>query len=557
MSLYSESSLIVYPSGYKESKIYAQKPVNGTGDLTFSRASSATRLNEQGLIETASIIGSELILSTLINSNYDTFNEASVSGFHAIYSTSGTQRASTVDEINFVNGKTYQVNVDVSVVSGSIPFLRVREAVATNPTVFSGQLVDGSNVVTFTSTSTFTGLLEFASSNASEYRVSNVSVKEVITSNIPRIDYTNGCGSLLLEKQSTNLIPYSEDFSNAAWSKTNLTITSNNAISPDGTLNASKMTDDATSGEHKIFDSLSITSGVDYTFSVFVKSNGRNFIRLRLENAGVGSGQINVWFDVLNGTVGTVGAGTAIIENYGNGWYRCIATGTTSTTSYVAQINLSNADNSVTYLGDGTSGVYLYGAQLEQSSYPTSYIISNSGTSTTRLADTASKTGLSSVINDSEGVLFAEIAALADDGTNRQLSLSDGSSANNKLSIIYTSTTNQIQAFVRASGSISFNETFTLSSATSSNKIAIKWKLNDFALWVNGTEVATDISGSVPVGLSKLSFDDADGTNIFFSNCQNLMVFPSALTDEQLTDLTGTVHTTFNSLSLSLGYTIL
>jgi hypothetical protein len=341
-----------------------------------------------------------------------------------------------------------------------------------------------------------------------------------------------------LEKQSTNLIPYSEDFSNAAWSKTNLTVTDNQTTSPDGSLNASKLTEDTSTGEHKIFDSLSITSGVDYTFSVFVKSNGRNFIRLRLENAGVGSGQINVWFDVLNGIVGTVGAGTAIIENYGNGWYRCIATGTTSATSYVAQINLSNADNSVTYLGDGTSGVYIYGAQLEQSSYPTSYIISNSGTSTTRIADAASKTGISSVINSPEGVLYAEIAALADDGTNRQLSLSDGSSANNKLSIIYTSTTNQIQAFVRASGSISFNETFTLSSATSSNKIAIKWKLNDFALWVNGVEVDTDISGNAPIGLSKLSFDDADGASNFYGNVQNLQIFKTALTDAELATLT-------------------
>jgi hypothetical protein len=148
------------------------------------------------------------------------------------------------------------------------------------------------------------------------------------------------------------------------------------------------------------------------------------------------------------------------------------------------------------------------------------------------------KTGISSLINSAEGVLFVEVAALANDGTSRQLSLSDGSSANNKISIIFTSTTNQIQAFIRAAGSISFNSTFTLTNATSLNKLAIKWKLNDFALWVNGTDVATDISGGVPVGLSKLSFDDADGTSIFFSKVQNLIIFPSALSDAQLAELT-------------------
>ncbi len=134
--------------------------------------------------------------------------------------------------------------------------------------------------------------------------------------------------------------------------------------------------------------------------------------------------------------------------------------------------------------------------------------------------------------------MYAEISALANDGASRQISLSSGSSATNKVSLIYTATSNQVQAFIRSSGSIAFNVSEILSDTTNNNKIALKYKQNDFALWVNGIKLASDTSGNVPTELNVLDFDDADGANNFFGNTKGLKYYPKALADIQLEDLT-------------------
>jgi hypothetical protein len=363
----------------------------------------------------------------------------------------------------------------------------------------------------------------------------------VVGSNVPRIDYTGGgCGKLLLEPQRTNLVTFSEQMDNAAWNKSNASVTANQTTSPSGYDDADLIDALTGTGQHIISAaSITYTNAVPYTFSVFAKKGNTSLIQLSGASVVFGS---NVWatynFDTLEVTAGS--EATASMVDYGSGWYRLILTGTVTAASTAASFYAAFTNDKSVRLPSFTAAnqtFYLWGAQTEQASYATSYI-PTSGSTVTRLADVCGKTGISSLINSAEGVLFVEVAALANDGTSRQLSLSDGSSANNKISIIFTSTTNQIQAFIRAAGSISFNSTFTLTNATSLNKLAIKWKLNDFALWVNGTDVATDISGGVPVGLSKLSFDDADGTSIFFSKVQNLIIFPSALSDAQLAELT-------------------
>jgi hypothetical protein len=370
----------------------------------------------------------------------------------------------------------------------------------------------------------------------------------VVGSNVPRIDYTGGgCGKLLLEPQSTSLILFSEQMDNAAWTKANLSVTANQTASPTGYSDADSLAEQAVSGIHYTGQGITSAAAGTYTFSCFLKQGTTQYGGFR----AVVNGFTNRYFvllDLSNGSVvntNTTASGvtwTHKVDNYGNGWYRLSITA--AHTSGNIDISISTSDTATptyfgglpTYLGTNKF-IYAWGANITATAYPQSYI-PTLGSTVTRLADAASKTGISSLINSAEGVLFVEVAALANDGTSRQLSLSDGSSANNKISIIFTSTTNQIQAFIRAAGSISFNSTFTLTNATSLNKLAIKWKLNDFALWVNGTEAATDISGGVPVGLSKLSFDDADGTSIFFSKVQNLIIFPSALSDAQLAELT-------------------
>ena len=550
MSFYDDASLIVYPSGYKESKIYAQKPVNGTGDLTFTRASSATRVNEQGLIETPSILNTTELVNNgdfATDTGWNKNANWSISGGVAIADGTSSSDINQGPPLASVGAK-YLISFDV--VSLSQGSFRVE---------FGDASIDGNTVGSFSGEviATSTDRVRVLAISTAIGSIDNVSVKELITSNIPRIDYSNGCGSLLLEKQSTNLVTYSEDFSNAYWTKNGSSVVSG-FTSPDGTTNAFKLVGDlANSFKNVTKLNVSVTNALNYTYSAFAKADTSDYLQL-ICSGGFASNHQN--FDLANGVLGTSsGVVSSRIEAYSNGWYKCsmtvLATSTAGTNAYIVLADSASMGRAAGFTT--ASGVYIYGAQLEQSSYPTSYI-PTSGTTTTRIADTASKTGLSSVINSTEGVLYAEIAALADDGTARYLSISDGSFTN-RVSIYLSSSTNIIGARVVVGGTSIFLNGASQTQANS-NKIAIKWKLNDYQLYINGLEVAANTSGNTFTSstLSQLSFNDGGtGTAYLFGKCQNLMVFPSALTDDELTDLTGAVHQTFNSLATFYNYTIL
>jgi hypothetical protein len=161
-----------------------------------------------------------------------------------------------------------------------------------------------------------------------------------------------------------NLLTYSEQFDNAAWTKLQSSVTANSATAPDGTTTADSLIEDSSTNTHLV---LQIPSGVSantvFTMSVYVKPNGRNWIRL-VENNGSG---IAAYFDIQNGALGTVLGGTTAISSVGNGWYRCSIRGTTGAaqTSINFNIRLANANGGESYTGNGTSGVFIWGAQVE------------------------------------------------------------------------------------------------------------------------------------------------------------------------------------------------
>jgi hypothetical protein len=184
------------------------------------------------------------------------------------------------------------------------------------------------------------------------------------------------------------------------------------------------------------------------------------------------------------------------------------------------------------------TSVFLWGAQLEAGSYATSYIPTTTA-SVTRNADQVYKTGISSLINSTEGVLYAEIAALSNDLTNRLLSLSDGTSTN-RIFLGFNSLSNSIRFRVQVNNVYQAEDNFIVADTTQYLKIGFKFKENDFALWINGVEVLVDNSGSTFSSntLNTLSFDSGAGGSEFFGKCKNLMVFPTALSDDELATLT-------------------
>jgi hypothetical protein len=174
--------------------------------------------------------------------------------------------------------------------------------------------------------------------------------------------------------------------------------------------------------------------------------------------------------------------------------------------------------------------------QLEAGSYPTSYIPTVGGT-VTRVAETCSGAGDVNTFNDLEGVLFAEISALANDGTSRRLSISDGSSVN-EIMLELDESSNTLRAFVITASGFSYISSQVLSDITNYNKVAIKYKQNDFALWINGFEFDVDNSGNTPINLSVMKFTGGNGGSPFYGNVKQIQYFDTALTDQELEQLT-------------------
>jgi hypothetical protein len=220
---------------------------------------------------------------------------------------------------------------------------------------------------------------------------------------------------LLIEEQRTNLQVYSDDFADAAWTKTNSSITSNTIVAPNGTLTGDKLVEDATASVgHYVGDGFSVTSGTSYAASVYAKAGERTAFQIILLSSGFGANVIGA-FDLSNG-VSTVVGGTAsssLITPVGNGWYRCTviaqATATTSTSQQIRTASTYSASSPASYTGDGTSGIFIWGAQIEAGAFPTSYIPTVAAAAT-RNADAASmtSTNFSSWYSQNEGTLYAE-----------------------------------------------------------------------------------------------------------------------------------------------------
>jgi hypothetical protein len=343
--------------------------------------------------------------------------------------------------------------------------------------------------------------------------------------NYPLLDGTvQTCPHLLLEPQRTNLITYSEDFSNAAWTKSDSSITSNAAISPDGTLNADKVT-----GSGYLQNVNSLTATNTYTFSFFWKKDTSNVVKILLSSTGTDE-QLSINTNTL-ALISQLGINSYNNISYGNDWYRLSMTWTEANTEPTG-IRIS-ADES-----DATSSLFIWGAMLEQSSYPTSYI-PNYGTAlgVTRSAETCNNAGDVNTFNDSEGVLFAEISALADDGTNRIFGISNNSNFNESILLRYSNNSNEIIAQVRKGGVYEFSMNHTLTDSTLFSKVAFKYKQNDFSLFVNGFEVGTSPTGDIITGLDTLSLSYIGG-NQFYGNIKQIQYFPTALTDSELQALT-------------------
>ena len=300
---------------------------------------------------------------------------------------------------------------------------------------------------------------------------------------------TFACRGLLIEEGRTNLYNNSEDFSQASWTKTRLSIQTNATTSPDGTTTADKLIEDTSASNTHTIGSTVTPPATPHTLSVFAKKGERNFIVLRL-------GGQNDFFN-LNTGVALTNANSPTITNYGNGWYRCTVTSSLGTQG---SFQMSADGITSSYTGDGTSGIFIWGAQLEAGSFATSYIPTTTS-ALARSADVCSITGanFTSFYNQPEGTLFADarVETAARSANGFFTSLYNASSNEFSLRIF----SNEVQVTVRDGGAA---KDFNIGGVATNMKVAAAYSSLNNVASLNGLAVVTGTASNLPamIGLS-------------------------------------------------------
>lgn len=450
-------------------------------------------------------------------------------------SADGTQTTGTnsYQSQTFDSGKTYKVVFTCTIQAGNLD-VRLQGG---------GSTVLGT---TRTTSGTYTQLLTSTGNTSLRFRgnedfigsITNISAIEVLGDK-PRIDYTDSLTSpsFLLEPQSTNLLTFSEDFSQ--WTNYSqgtgslVTLTSNYSISPDGTKNASRIQcalNGGNTSSDRSYIKLSGFSGTPFSCakSLYVKNN------------------LNVQQTFF---IGVNAVSDRVTLPVSNKWQRLKVEGGVLNTEF--RIGIIGGS-----LNSDSIDIDIFAAQIETLSYATSYI-PTAGSTVTRAEETCVGAGNASTFNDAEGVLYAEIAALANDGTSRRISISAGNTNNNNLVSLIYGISNRISPSIYSGGSFQMGGDYTLPDQTETIKVALKYSTNDAALWVNGLEVLTDTSVTTPVGLDQIKFEYGNGSNKFYGKTKGIYVFNEALTDDELQQLTGPEYNSFAALAAAYNYTVI
>ena len=347
---------------------------------------------------------------------------------------------------------------------------------------------------------------------------------QLSSADTPRFDHDPTTGEslgLLIEESRTNLFPYSQEFSLANWGFTGAVPSLNVLNAPDGTLTADKITENLTTGTHQTFKTVAV-SNTPHSFSVFAKASGRTQIRMVLFD---GASSRTAFFDLLTGATSGELFATALTEELPNGWWRCVLTFTpVATSSALALIRLVDENGSDQYTGDNTSGVLLWGAQLETGAFPTSYI-PTTGTALTRSADMATISGsnFSSWYNQSEGTFFTNLG-------------SQGLGLPARIQAIETGTGNRIQ--LRDGQAYCFNATqqFYL-FYSSALKEAFAFSGSSTSVANSGTIVATAGTANLP-NCSELELGSRSNLDYLNGTISRLTYFPDRLEDSVLQAIT-------------------
>jgi len=524
--------------------------------ITFTRSTTGTYLDSV-------TYGDELVTNGTFDNNIDGWTSVnanlSASNGGMLIADNGSFSVA-YQAVSTVIGKTYIINVDAIDVPQLLTFnFGQGQAAPTGSNAYfdgTGEIINNLTVVgsfqhIFTAVATTT-YISFGTNSINAITIDNVSVKELTSGqgtqgtpllrtsaiNEARIEYdaSGNCLGLLVEEARTNVLTYSEDFGNGAWSKQNSSIATNTTVSPDGTLTGDKLIGNNATVNTEKFTNRSIYSyvGQTVTGSVYLKKAEYTWVQVNLYNSGAYSNR--VWVNLDTGAVGTnLSSIPVTVTLAGDSWYRVALTATVQATGLAfLTVALADADGDLyTNVGDQSSGAYLWGAQLEQGSFPTSYI-PTSGSTVTRAADVASLAVSEFGYNQDQGTVvierrFLSNAVNSNSGTDL---LGDG---NNKISLRKT------RFLINVNGSGQTDSGYgSPIDYVSFHKIGVAFKPNSVIGSTSGGLSAEDTSALIPDAVNTIQLNRVDTNASFHINghIKSIQYYPLRLSNAQLQALT-------------------
>jgi len=557
MSYLSDASLVMIPSGVEAGTVFTSKPAGGSADLTFTRSNdTATRVGPNGYIEkvrtnlltysqdfsAAAGWGGSGITAT---ANYGTAPDGTNTSTQIVF-TSGSQIWRKDAGVNGLYGNfslwikgtagetitlTFGNNSDKVVTLGSgWNRFSTDGNLATNPELFINTFVGA----TARTIEVWGGQAEVGDIATDYIETTTAAVSVGPLANVPRINFDPvlpRTGSLLLEPQRTNLITFSEQLNNAAWTIGSATISANATTSPSGYQDADIISTTAANSFAGPVGATIAADSTTYTQSVFVKyiSGYENF-KFRTALTGGSSVAVASVFNANTGTLVSTDS-TAQIVDYGNGWYRVShqITNNGTNTNFIFQLYPS---------GDAvnTNSMAFWGAQAEAGSYVTSYIPTY-GAAATRANDIAIKSSVSDVIGQTEGTLYWEGSMI--EQINNDVFYIGGSTDGIAITKIFT-TSDRFRFYIRQNGAQTLLTSGAISNVGQKVKVAIAYKSGDIVAYVNGTQQASSsISLSFSATISSvLLANSAFWLNYATKNCDQALLFKTRLTNDQLSQIT-------------------
>lgn len=565
--LYNKASLILTANAYKERKLYSVVPEDGTGDFAFTRngvkirqgvtyvesvpynlVSWSERISIapwsfSNVTPTANAIANPItgeINATLINlsgggvANY--FSQV-VPGVDGVVTISlcvkaGTQRycqllfgsGSAAANIDMLDGVTNVVSGGGTATSedlgdGWFRFIYtcsvsspLRVDIAAVPSFTSGRFASTTNTGNYYVFGYQYNIGEFKPYQRTTDRF-----------NVPAINH-GLTPSISLEPARTNTVLRSQELDNSYWTKSAVSAIADATVAPDGSTSAEKIIESASNSFHYIWRNIA-WSGV-YTCSVYVKA-GERFRGQFYIVGGLGGSNFNL-------QTGTFGNGLTG-EDVGNGWYRVSFTTASLSTTAALQLLIFADDGTTSYLGDGTSGFYAWGWQVESGAYLTSYFPTTTAIATRAADAVTALSNIGSLIGQTEGTIYFEGTSFAD-GVEKSLGLSLNGSTANRIVIRFVSS-NRIQLVVVAGNTtqaILESAPFTTGTLY---KIAGTYGPAGIKLFINGSHIETDTIATIPA-CNRFTFNRGDNVSPFYGTVKGLAIFPTALSDLKVIELT-------------------